>query len=368
MKIKKILISICLIVLLTAGGIVIKNKYWRQPSLNLDSKSTTTTSVRVINSAITAEGSVTAQNQATLHFQIAGKLITLPFKEGDYVKSGQTIASLDTYTIQKQLQAALNTYRTARNTFDQANDNIQDNVQKAQMTYPYDYYSRAGMDIGTKEDAINDAIKRIIDQNQANLDNSVINVQIANYAFQLSTITSPLNGILLHEDVVVPGLNITPTTSFTVADPSTMVFRANVPVNNINYISVGNGASIAIDGRQDKINGTVLNIHPAKVTLPNGQSVYQVDIQSDQLINLAKLDQTGTVMIKTDTESVAIVPVWTVLGGKYIWVNNNSKPQLKTVTTGKIHGQEIEITSGISVSDKIITNPQYIPSLKYQIL
>ena len=38
---------------------------------------------------------------------------------------------------------------------------------------------------------VNDAIKRIVDQNQASLDNSVINVELANYALQLSRLTSP---------------------------------------------------------------------------------------------------------------------------------------------------------------------------------
>ncbi|MCX6732512.1 MAG: efflux RND transporter periplasmic adaptor subunit [Candidatus Roizmanbacteria bacterium] len=345
-------------------GVVGYILYSNKISRHTQSPSTTTTSVRFINSVITAEGNVTAQNQANLHFQIAGKLTSLPFKEGAVVKSGQTIASLDSYTIQKQLEGALNTYRSVRDTFDQTKDNVQDNVQKAQLTNPYDYYSKAGMS-DTRESAINDAIKRIVDQNQANLDNSVINVQLAHNAFQLSTLTSPLNGILLHEDVTVPGLNISPSTSFVVADPSTAVFRANVNMNNINYVALGAHAEIAIDGIKDKLIGTVVNIYPSKVVLQNGQSVYQVDIQSDQLLKLAKLDQTGTALIKTNSEHVALVPMWTVLGGKYVWVNENNKPELKTVSTGKVHGQDIEITSGLTSQDKIIINPEYIQSLQY---
>lgn len=367
MKIKKILLTIFIVSLLVIASLLIRNKYVTISS-GRNSATTTTTSVRFVNSTVNAEGSVTAQNQATLHFQIAGKLTYLPFKEGDSVKSGQTIASLDSYTIQKQLQTALNTYRSVRDTFDQTKDNVQDNVEKAQLTYPYDYYSKAGMGIDTEQNAINDAIKRIVDQNQANLDNSVINVQLANYAFQLSSIMSPLNGIILHEDVKVPGINITTATSFTVADPTTAVFRANIPVNNINYIEIGSSAEIAIDGLQNKITGTVVNIYPQKVILSNGQSVYQVDIQSDQLIDLAKLDQPGTAMIKTNSENVALVPVWTVIGGKYIWIDDNGKPQLKTVTTGKIHGQDIEITSGLTTEDRIIINPEYISAQKYKML
>jgi len=369
MKTKTKLLSLVVLVLLVIAGVIFRSLFTTFAPTELNAKTVAATSVRFVNSTISAEGSVTAQNQATLHFQIAGKLISLPFKEGDTVKTGQTVASLDSYTIQKQLEGALNTYRSVRDSFDQTKDNSQDGVQKAQLTNPYDYYSKAGMGIDTRENAINDAIKRIVDQNQANLDNSVINVQLANNAFQLSTITSPLNGILLHEDVTVPGLNVSPSTSFVVADPGTAVFRANVPMNMINYVTLGAMAQIAVDGIPNKITGTVVNIYPSKVVLQNGQSVYQVDIQSEELLKQAKLDQTGTVMIKTNSENVALVPVWTVLGGVHIWtIDKNNRPELKTVTTGKIHGQDIEITSGLSSQDKIIINPKYIQSLEYKVL
>jgi len=365
---KKTLIFSCLVVVLAIGGVIGYGKYTSLSSASQYSTSTTTTSVRFVNSVITAEGNIVAQNQATLHFQISGKVTYLPFKEGDAVRNGQTIASLDAYSTQKQLEAALNTFRSVRNSFDQTKDNVQNNVQKAQVTHPYDYYSLAGMEIGTREDAINDTIKRIVDQNQASLDNSVINVQIASNALSLSTLTSPLKGIVLHEDVTVPGLNITPATSFVVADPSTAVFRANVPINNINYVTLGANAEVAIDGIKDKITGTVVNIYPSKVILPSGEAVYQIDIQSDQMVKLAKLDQTGTAMIKTNSEHVALVPEWTVLGGKYVWVNNTGTPELKTVKTGKIHGQDIEVVTGLTTQDKIIVHPEYIQSLQYQSL
>lgn len=357
MNIKKIALALFVVALL--GGAVV---WYRSanPASGGKTAPTASTTVEFVTSTITADGTVTAQNQAALHFQIAGKLIYLPFKEGDEVKTGQTVASLDSYTVQKQLQSALNNYRSVRDTFDQTKDNIQDNVQKAQMTNPYDLYSKAGMGGGDRENAINDAAKRILDQNQANLDNAVINVQIANNAFTLSTVASPLNGILLHEDVTVPGQNITPQTAFVVADPATAVFRANVPATNINYVKTGSGAQVILDGMKDKINGTVVSISPTKVTLPNGQSVYQVDIQSDRIVSQAKLDQGGTALIKTNAENVALVPAWTVLGGSQVWVEENGKPVLKTVKTGKTYGRNIEIIEGLTVQDKIIIDPRII--------
>ncbi len=321
-----------------------------------------TVPVKFVSSTITADGSVTAQNQATLNFQTTGKLTYLPFKPGDKVQAGQTIAKLDTYTLQRQLTAALNNYRTARDTFDQAQANLQDNVLKSQITSTY---VNTNLDFNS---TVNDAIKRIADQNQAALDNSVINVELANYALQLSTLTSPITGVITRQDVTVPGLNITPATTFAVADLDSLVFRADIPLQDIYYVSPGSVVTLAIDGLPDHLSGTVSKIYPSKVILPTGEAVYQVDIVSDTLKNQAKLDQTGTAIISTNSENVAVVPAWTVLGGKSIWVDNAGTPQLKSVTIGPTFGNEIEIISGLSPDDRIIINPEYIIAHRYQIL
>ena len=359
MKIKKIIISI-LIILVVAGASVLMKQ--NTGLLDSPSQSSTEVSVKFVNSVITADGVVTAQNRAVLNFQMGGKLIYLPFKEGDAIQIGQTIAQLDTYALQRQLTEALNVYRAARDNFDQTQQNSQDNVLRSQQNPLL-----TNADIPTP-DAVNAAIQRILDQNQANLDNSVINVELSNYALQLSTLTSPLHGIVTHEDVTVPGINITPATTFVVADPDSMVFRADIPTENIYYVRVGSNVTLAIDGIPNKMSGTVLKIYPSKVILPTGQAVYQVDIQSDDLKKLAKLDEAGSAMITTNSENVALVPAWTVLGGKYIWIDNNGTPKLIQVTAGEIHGTEIEITGGLKAGEKIITDPKYISSLKYQML
>jgi hypothetical protein len=153
-----------------------------------------------------------------------------------------------------------------------------------------------------------------------------------------------------------------------VADPDTIVFRANVPTGSIYYISEGSPAELAIDGVQNKIQGTIVKIYPSKVTLPSGQAVYQVDIAGDELKSQAKLDENGTAIISTGAQHVALVPAWTVLAGKYMWVDKGGSPKLIQVTAGKIHGNEIEITGGLTPQDKIIIDPKYISTRYYTIL
>lgn len=331
---------------------------------------TQTASVKDIDSTIIVDGMVTAQNDAVLHFQTGGKLAYLPLKEGDSVSQGQTVAQLDTYPLQQQLTAALNTYRSTRDQFDQAQinqgNNVTQNVQRGQ-----DNFYGAGLAGGTDPattNYLNDIAKRIVDENQANLDNSVISVQIANYAMQMATLTSPLTGVVVHEDVNVAGQNVTPATSFEVADPTTKVFRANIPATDIDYISTGMNASVILDGVKDKINGTIVKIYPSKITLADGEDVYQVDIQSNDITNTSKLDQAGTAIIMTNAQNVMLIPAWTVMENKYVWIDNNGTPELRTITVGKTHGSDIEVTGGLSRDDKVITDPKSIPSKEYPIL
>ena len=317
-----------------------------------------------------AEGQIRSQNEAVLHFQIGGKVVYLPFKEGEAINQGQTIASLDSYVTQKQLASTLNTYRTTRNAFDQTKDNIQDNVSKAQQVLPYDYYAKAGIGpLDIKENAMNDAIKRILDQNQANLDNSVIQVELANYAFTLSTLTSPIDGVLIHQDITTPQVMVTPQNTFTVIDPEALVFKANVSENDINFVEEGAQATIQLNNTGKKISGTVLKIYPDKITLPTGENVYQVDIGGTEITQFAKYKQGGMVLIKNKyNTSVVFVPSWLVLSKQYIWVIENNKPILKTIQIGETIGGNTEVIEGLKDIDKVITNPTTLINSNYPLL
>lgn len=332
---------------------------------------TETASVQVVGSEILANGTTDAQSKAILNFQMGGKLTYLPFKEGDKVYQGQTIASLDTYALQKQLQLTANTYQTVKNNADQTLENQQAGVLEGQQRTSLDTTNKQGYSAIPETNVISDNVKRIVDNALLSQNSAQINVDIANYAITLASLTSPINGIVLHEDVTTSGINVTPVTSFVIADPTSMVFSANVRQQDADFISVGNTAKITLDGHSGQvITGVVDKIYPQRTVLPTGESVYRVDIKADGLSqDTAMLGQSGTVLIKSNfTEKVMLVPSWTVLSQNYVWVLENNKPLLKEVTIGNTTGGQTEIMNGLSQSDKVITNPQSVISKRYQIL
>lgn len=317
--------------------------------------------IQSVGDTIATDGTIHSSNEATLHFQTAGKLSYLPVKEGDSVYQGQTIAQLDTYALQRQLTQALNTYQSNRDTFDQTQQNAQNNVLQTQQSLP-----------GVQTDrnsAINDAVKRLLDQNQTTLSNSVLNVELANYALQLSTITAPFNGVITHEDVTSANQNVTALTSFSLADPNALVFKANVAAKDTDFVQVGAPATITLTGNNTQISGTVVKMYPTKVTLATGQDVYQVDIQADALKGVTKFGQAGTALIKTSVQDATVlVPTWTIIGHNYVWVMQGSTPVMKQVTVGTTHGEQTEIRSGLSQNDRIIVSPSSIAAKEYNAL
>jgi RND family efflux transporter MFP subunit len=331
---------------------------------------TETVDVNAISQQILATGSINAQTQAVLNFQMGGKLIYLPFKEGDTISVGQTIAQLDSYALQKQLQIAANTYQAAKNSANQVAENQNAGVLDGQQRTTLDQTNKTGYAAVTEVDVISDTVKRLVDNATLSKNSAQLGVDLANYSVQLATLTSPINGIVLHEDVNTTGVNISPVTTFVIADPTSIVFSANVRQQEITFIKVGNSVSVSLDALNGKtLQGIVDKIYPQKSVLANGDQVYRVDIKINNLPSSVKFGQSGTVLIKSNfDQKVTLVPSWTVLSDSNIWVLENNKPVLKKITTGDTINGQTEVMSGLNDTDKVITNPESLIVKLYSII
>ncbi len=311
---------------------------------------TESVAMKSISSTISAPGVIRSENEATLNFPIAGKLTYLPFKEGDKINQGQTIAALDQRTIQENIQNAVDAYANQKISYNIINDFNGDRA-----------LSDTGLSI---------AARRQLETAVNTLDQAQVALQVQQIAQEQSVLVSPITGVVMHEDVTVPYVNITPTTTFLIADPMAPVFRANVSENDIDYVSVGSKVQIQLNGLSGQtLLGIVEKIYPEKITATDGEQVYQVDISSDALKNKGKLQQSGTVLISSNTaQGTILVPVWLVLQHKYIWVVEDNKAILKQIELGKIHGTNIEVLRGLTENDSVIINPEAIAAKQYQIL
>ncbi|OGD79040.1 hypothetical protein A2368_00660 [Candidatus Collierbacteria bacterium RIFOXYB1_FULL_49_13] len=294
--------------------------------------------VKDIRETLSLSGSVAADEQAILRFQSSGLLTWVGVKEGDLVKKGQALASLDKRQLQKDLQKELNDFLNEHTDFDQTQD---------------DYRSRRDALILT------DAMKRILDKAQYDLNNSVIDVEIKDLALKLATITTPIAGVVTHIDTPNPGINITPAgAEFHVVNPDSLYFSGELDETDIASVSLGQSVEITLDAFPDQpLLSTVSRISFTPMSGVTG-TVYEVKIflSPDPRLKVG-LNGDASIILKTKSQ-VLTVPESAIsisANESSVQVLAGDKSQRRVVTTGIVDNDgNIEVLSGLSESDLVI--------------
>ncbi len=330
--------KLLLAIILVIAGLV----FWsnRNTAAQTASSITTTTVTRgnFVN-VLTSSGKTKADKTVELKFQTSGKLTWVGVKEGDTVNAYQAVAKLDSREVQKNLEKALRDYASERNDFDQS-----------------------GLDSPAikPSDAANDRVRRILEKNQWDLEQAVLDVELKNLAVEFATLVTPIAGIVTHVDTPVAGVNITPATAvFAVADPTSLVFEANVDETDVGSLSVGQTASVALDAFPEAtFSGTVSYISYISEQSSGGATVFPVKISLGNAPNL-RIGLNGDIRIETSRkENVLMVPTEAIReenGQTYVFKKAGERYEKTTVKTGAKNEDVIIITEGVSEGDQIVT-------------
>lgn len=295
--------------------------------------------------AVSASGEVASQEQATLQFQTSGKLAWIGVKEGDFVKKWQAIASLDKRELEKDLKKQLNDYMNERWDFEQT----------------YEDYDKSGLP--EEKWLVTDAIKRILQKAQFDLNNAVVDVEIADLTIKLATIVTPIDGVVTEIESPVAGVNITPATArFTIANPNSMKFVANVDESDIEKVVVGQKVLVSLDAYPDDIfEGELTNIAFAAITTRGGGTAFPVDITLPENIDQRfKVGMNGDIEIVTAEKSGALtVPLEAIMtkkGETYLQVIEGKTVKEIKVERGLESETQVEIISGVNEGQLIVTS------------
>jgi RND family efflux transporter MFP subunit len=322
--------------LLVVVALIIGAYFYRQSQTNRHKQPETySIQARDLQEVVTASGKITAKNQATLRFQAAGQLAWVGVKKGDSVQAGQAIASLDQRRLQKDLEKYLSLYMTSRMGFDET----------TKETY--------------KDQSLTDSIQRILNQTQYSLDRSVIDVEIANLAKQYATLVSPINGIVTQATDEYPGINTSLTgTQYTIVDPSSLQFSAEVEETDIGKIREQTSAIVNLDAfPMEDLATIVSDIEFTSTTNTSGNTVYVVSLPISQ-DSRYRLDMNGDAQIIISKKySVVAVPIDYVEeteDKKFVTLLKNNQIQKQEITTGLETDDYYEVLIGLSLNDKIV--------------
>ena len=264
--------------------------------------------------SLSVTGSIFAKKSVNLSPLSSGLLAYIGPGVGDKVTAGQIIAALDQRTIQKNLKTALLNYSESRNTFDQTQA---DNGNR------------------TPNLALNDDMKRILQNNQYDLEKAVNSVELSDLARQLSVLTSPIAGILTRADAVSVGTTATTTTVFTIVDPTSLVFNMDVDEADIGKVKEGQMVTINLNAFPDEnLNYVVNRIDFVSHATTNGGNAFTVEVKlPEDLQNKYRVGINGNANITTAEKVNALtIPLSSIFDNNKVYVKTGKNIRSKQLS------------------------------------
>jgi RND family efflux transporter MFP subunit len=285
-------------------------------------------------------GVVESETSVNLNFLSAGKLVYVGAQKGDRVTKGQTIASLDQRSTQRNIQQAVRDYAKQRNAFDATKESNQNH---------------------TPEDALNATMRRLLENNQNDLEKTVTSVELQQLALEQSVLTSPIDGVLVRVDAPVPGVNIGATTIFTVADPENLVFKTDVDEADIGKITLDQIMKISFDAFPDQeITVPVTFVDIINHKTDTGANVYSVEAKLPLNTDYHyRIGMSGDAeIILSQHHNALTAPLSSLVDDTYVYVQTEKGFEKRKIRVGIEGDTDFEVLSGLQEGEKVALQPE----------
>jgi RND family efflux transporter MFP subunit len=309
------------------------------------------------SAVLTASGYIVAQREASVSSKGTGVLVYLGVVEGDKVKQGQIIARLDDRDIVAQLDEA----KSSLQLYEAQLNEIQNNYNREK-----ELFSR-GLSSQQTLDQAETAYKSLL----ANIDIANARIRAAEVALENMIIRAPFDGTVLTKnaevgEIVAPfGASTTSRAAVvTIADMNSLMVETDVSESNIEKIKQELDCEIVLDANPGKsYQGYVFKIVPtadrSKATV-----LVKVAFRSYDSSVLPEMSAKVSFLSEKSKEEEDMTPVLTaplsavedIDGKKIVYVVVDDAAVQKEITTGRLFGSYVEITSGLSEGEKVIDN------------
>lgn len=292
-----------------------------------------------ITQTLTSSGTIQAKSSVNLSFLTGGKVTYVGAEEGETVTKGQTIAVLDQRSIQKNMENALRDYAKQRNTFEQSKE---DNNQQTPQT------------------AADKSVRRVLENNQFDLEKAVASVELQELARQQSVLTAPIAGVLIRSDIPVAGVNAGPTNIFTIADPDSLVFAIDVDEADIGKVSEGLETDIVLDAYpEQKLHGTVSSIDFSSHKTDTGGNAFTVEVKLPVTAMSYRIGMNGDAEVLLNKRySTLIIPLAAIVDDTYVYVKKDTSYEKRKITLGLQNDTDAEVTDGLTEGEIITLQPE----------
>ena len=198
---------------------------------------------------------------------------------------------------------------------------------------------------------------------KATVDSAKAALNIAKNNLNNTSVTAPISGYIASKNISKGQMAAAGVELFTVKNSKTVDAEIKVTESVIPNVKVGTGAIVSVKSAGiENVNATVTLVNPIK---DERTGMYTVKVTMDNSDNKLKVGMFADITLVTLTSDAAVViPAASVMqSGEefYVYIAEDNKAHKRVVTTGIEEDDMIEITSGISVGDKVVvTGKEYI--------
>jgi membrane fusion protein (multidrug efflux system) len=283
---------------------------------------------RPVRIARTLTGTLEAPRIVHIHSEQAGRILELPYFEGDRVKAGATLARLDDALIRAELDMAVASRKQA-----------EVDLKRLERIVPQklateDELARAATALELARAA--ESLQR------ARLSRTVIEAPFAGVISE--RLKEPGDAVPVNEHIL------------TLLDPDFITAAVQVPEQLFTQVAVGDAVKVRIDSLGDvNFPGEILRVHP-QVTAATRTGT--VEVRLKPVPKGARPGQLCRVTLESAPTPRRILPLNALQydpQGAYVFrVNDQSKVERVAVRSGLQFGEEVEILEGLNDGDTVV--------------
>ncbi|MFP4025527.1 MAG: efflux RND transporter periplasmic adaptor subunit [Thiohalospira sp.] len=292
------------------------------------------------NHYIITYGEVKAKNYAMISPEMNGRIEKIHVSEGEYVKEGQLLVSLNTESIDQQIKGVKSSLELAVKTFQKL-----DTLWKQNIGSEIDYLSAKN-----NKESLESQLESLLAQKR------------------MSQISAPFNGIV---DKIFPKKGELATPSFPViefVDLSKLTIKADVSEAYIGKIDKGQVVELTFSAFPDLIIKTPI-IRVSKV-INSDSRTFEIEMEIDNPGEKIKPNVVSTIKVNDfSSDNAFVVPSLAVrkdITGEYVYTvehkDNKDVVAKKHVKTGLSYEENTMIPEGLEKGEKVVVKGYHLVS------
>ncbi|MCW7468756.1 efflux RND transporter periplasmic adaptor subunit [Leptospira kanakyensis] len=280
--------------------------------------------------------------------RISGRITSVFFVEGDTIKKGQKLATIDS----PELAKLRSTYLVAKSKFTAAEQNL------------IRIQSLVKMNLAAKQEFIDaEANLKVVEseKNAAEENLRANGLPIDNSASGVYTVFAPRSGLALSRNAIPGSIILGNQILTTIAELSSLWFQAKIFENDLKYLSEGDKGKIILNAYPDlEFEGTLEHI--GEKVDPESRTVHARVVFKNKN-RKAKIGLFGKAILMVNQKEgiqVSEESVQSYQNRKFIFIETEPNEfQWTEVEIGNVNDGQVEILSGIKPGERIVTKSAF---------